>query len=398
MWRPRPSDVGSKMRAPRPAARRTRTGLPGVRGLAGDRGCFEEFVTKYGLDEDLRMSRMVTATRWDDAAGRWVVEARNLLTGVPTWPSVSGIETYGGAKLHGADYDEGVSLGGKDILLTDGGSSTDQILPAIQPIASRVKIFIRSLSWMLPDISTKSGAYTPPEIERFVNDPHAVRSCGRTTSGLWTTSLRSLQDKWAASVAGHIGMVIPEYPNTFTLLGTWTPASNGPTLVAIEAQADYVCASIDRWQTESTLSSVRRLQGVRGAHDGEPGVDGRVPELAQRPPGGSGGAYADDVAGLETLNYLEAMREVRWDGSEFSYKGNRFAWLGDGVSRAEWEPRPNSPTTPRARDDGPHGSRRARGADRQGRVPAAEGAAPGGQAGYAQLDGWEVGTGNECTA
>ncbi|RYP41055.1 hypothetical protein DL767_001216 [Monosporascus sp. MG133] len=475
----------------------------GVRGLAGDPGVLR------GARHQVRVGRAPAAVaRRDgdavnDAAGRLAVEARNLITGAvvedwchilvhatgylnkPAWPSVPGLETYGGAKLHSADYDEAVWLEGKDVLLIGGGSSAVQILPAIQPVANRVKIFIRSPSWMLPDISTESGAYTPLEIEGFVNDPHAVqelrqnnertmnsifkRHClartmtkppyvedekdprrrsddeepdphvrsrmqtchsiglqvskgkyqvigpslsrasqlrpGRSSqpvrdiykqtqyrdstnlvfytlkkdnvdvvysavssftdtgctsedgvshtgsvifcaTGFDTSYVprypvlvestdgkqRNLQDEWAASIEGYMGVGIPEYPNTFTLLGPWTPVSNGPTLVAIKAQIDYVCAFIDRWQTEPTLHSVRPK---RAACD-----DFK--------------AYA--ARAMENL----AMREVRWDDWEFSYKGNRFAWLVDGVSRAEWEPTADLAYYIRERDDGRHGSRRAR--------------------------------------
>ncbi|RYP56741.1 hypothetical protein DL769_009867 [Monosporascus sp. CRB-8-3] len=462
------------------------------------RGYFEEFVAKYGLGEHLRLSHMVTATRWDDAAGRWAVEARNLLTGAvvedwchilvhatgylnkPAWPSVPGLETYGGAKLHSADYDEAVSLEGKNVLLIGGGSSAVQILPAIQPVANRVKIFIRSPSWMLPDISTESGAYTPLEIERFVNDPHAVQElrqnnertmnsifpmyqkgtvlqeqcrslltsetkkilddevmtknlipnfavgckrvipsgfrflktlkkdnvdvvysavssftetgCTSEDGALHTGNViicatgfdtsyvprypvlaesadgkqRNLQDEWAASIEGYMGVGIPEYPNTFTLLGPWTPVSNGPTLVAIEAQADYVCAFIDRWQTEPTLHSVRPK---RAACDDFKAYAARAMENLVWTDGcrnshnnhqAGPGARTPTTWPGSTLHYLEAMREVRWDDWEFSYKGNRFAWLGDGVSRAEWEPTADLAYYIRERDDGPHGSRRAR--------------------------------------
>ncbi|RYP04288.1 hypothetical protein DL764_004551 [Monosporascus ibericus] len=74
----------------------------------------------------------------------------------------------------------------------------------------------------------------------------------------------------------------------------------------------------------------------------------------------SPGARTPTTWPASTLQYLEAMREVRSGDREFSYKGNRFAWLSDGVSRAEWEPTADLAYYIRERDDRPHGSRGAR--------------------------------------
>lgn len=38
-----------------------------------------------------------------------------------------------------------------------------------------------------------------------------------------------------------------------------------------------------------------------------------------------------------TLHYLEAIRELRADDWDIRYKGNRFAWLGNGFSQTEFD-------------------------------------------------------------
>lgn len=131
-------------------------------------------------------------TRWDGEKGEWEVKVEDLSTGKvihdwchilihatgylnkPAWPKIPGIEKYKGIKLHSADYDESVSLEGKNVILVGGGSSAVQILPAIQSVVKRAKIFIRSPVWVLPDISSESGKYSSEQIQKFVNDPKSV--------------------------------------------------------------------------------------------------------------------------------------------------------------------------------------------------------------------------------
>ncbi|KAI6088043.1 FAD/NAD(P)-binding domain-containing protein [Hypoxylon rubiginosum] len=455
------------------------------------KGYFQEFVAKYDLQQFIKTSHLVTETKWSEEKGQWEVRVEDVLTGKvihdwchilihatgylnkPAWPKIPGIEKYKGTKLHSADYDESISLEGKDVLLIGAGSSAVQILPAIQPIVKRAKIFIRSPVWVLPDISSESGKYSLEQIEKFVKDPRAVlelrQNNERTMNSIFTmymkdtilqeqcknllttttkkllqdeemerhlipdfavgckrvipsgykylTTLkkenidvvysgvtsftedgcisddgqshkgdviicatgfntsyvpsypvladgRNLQEEWRESIMGYMGVGISEFPNTLTFLGPYTPVSNGPTLIAIEAQADYICSFIDRYQTEPSMHSFRPKRAAcedfkahvasamerlvwtdrcRNSHNNH-AVGGRVPTTW---PG-------------STLHYLEAVREPRVEDWEFGYRGNRFAWLGDGVSQTEWDPTSDLGYYIRDADDGKSDSRRAR--------------------------------------
>ncbi|KAI3401753.1 hypothetical protein diail_9417 [Diaporthe ilicicola] len=159
---------------------------------------------------------------------------------------------------------------------------------------------------------------------------------------VYGTSGRNLQTEWADSIMGYMGVGISCFPNTFTMLGPYTPLSNGPTLIAIEAQTDYICSFIDRYQTEPSLNTFHVKADVcadfkahvadfmnnkavwtdncRNSHNNH-SIGARVPTTW---PG-------------STLSYLEAMREVRWEDWEMSYSGNRFSFLGNGISQTEWD-------------------------------------------------------------
>lgn len=123
---------------------------------------------------------------------------------------------------------------------------------------------------------------------------------------------RDLQDEWSESIMGYMGVAASEFPNMLTFLGPYTPVSNGPTLIVIEAQANYICSFIDRYQTEPIHNVAPKAAACRdfkshvvgfmeksvwtddcrNSHNNHT-VGGRVPTTW---PG-------------STLHYLEAMRE-----------------------------------------------------------------------------------------
>lgn len=162
-------------------------------------------------------------------------------------------------------------------------------------------------------------------------------------------------------------------------LGPYSPVGNGPTLAAIgqrwslvfllvswqcaEIQADYILALVDRYQTENIHSFAPKAiaesdfsahvagfmktavysEGCRSGHKNHT-INGRVPTLW---PG-------------STLHYMEAMREVRADDWDVTYNGNRFAWLGNGISQTEFDPTSDLGWYIRDKDDGAFASRRKR--------------------------------------
>jgi cation diffusion facilitator CzcD-associated flavoprotein CzcO len=175
---------------------------------------FQEFVNKYGLGQHLKMSHCVEETTWkeDRIQGWWEVVTKNLVTGQvikdwchvlvhatgylnkPAWPQVPGIDNFEGIKTHSADYDTDIPLAGKEVLLIGAGSSGVQILPAIQPIVKSVTVFVRSPTWVLPDISTEAGQFSREEIEKFKREPQTVMNLRqeneRTMNSIFSVYLR----------------------------------------------------------------------------------------------------------------------------------------------------------------------------------------------------------------
>lgn len=452
---------------------------------------FEGFAAKYELPKNIRTLHRVTETSWDPLKGQWHITVTDLQSGKtvddwchilvhatgylnkPAWPSVPGTESFRGPKLHSAEWDESVSLEGKNVLLIGSGASSAQILPAIQPIVKTAKVFVRTPRWTLPSVNSKKGKFSPEEMERFVNEPDAVFNLRleneRTLNSFFTMYMKgtilqdqarkhlesemkkvvsdpemqkrlvpdfpvgckrilpsgdqflhaikednvevvysgvksftetgcisddgqshdgdviicatgfdtsfvprypilfqghNLQDDWNASITGYMGVGIAECPNSFTLAGPWTPISNGPVIVAIESQTDFVCAFIDKYQTEPGMHSMHLKAAA--SYD----FKAYVAQVTKKMVWSDNCRNSHNVRSNwgqssitwpgSTLHYLEALREPRFEDYDFEYSGNRFSWLGDGLSQTEWDATADLAYYIRSSDDGKHLSRGAR--------------------------------------
>ncbi|KAL2847074.1 hypothetical protein BJX68DRAFT_268374 [Aspergillus pseudodeflectus] len=167
---------------------------------------------------------------------------------------------------------------------------------------------------------------------------------------------RNLRDEWAEEPAAYLGVAAAGYPNYFMFLGPNCPVGNGPVLIAIETQADYMLQMLDRWQTENIHSFSPKEAAVRDfvAHK-DAFMQGTVWSEECRSWYKSG-PTSNKVSALwpgSTLHYLEAMATVRGDDWDIEYKGNRFSWLGNGLSQTEVDDTADLAYYIRNHDDGP---------------------------------------------
>ncbi|KAF5004023.1 hypothetical protein FDECE_9469 [Fusarium decemcellulare] len=147
----------------------------------------------------------------------------------------------------------------------------------------------------------------------------------------------NLQDKWAVNPESYLGVAAADFENYFVFLGPNCPIGNGPVLSAIEAQADWMCKIIDRFQTTNIKRFAPKAEAVRDFIDYK---DWFMQHTVWSDPCRSW--YKNGPEGPilalwpgSTLHYIECMRDVRYDDLEITYAGNRFSWLGNGYSRCE---------------------------------------------------------------
>ncbi len=120
-----------------------------------------------GLTDRLRCNTEVEGMTWDAAAGAWLVDVRDTVTGaaeqitahavvaamgilrVPKLPDIPGRETFAGPALHTALWDKTVDLAGKRVGVIGTGASANQVVPAISPIVDELVVYQRSAHWMM---------------------------------------------------------------------------------------------------------------------------------------------------------------------------------------------------------------------------------------------------------
>jgi cyclohexanone monooxygenase len=124
----------------------------------------EHVADRFDLRRDIQFETRVDAAVWDDAATRWRVsldrgggaEAQFLImaTGclsAPKLPEVPGIDSFGGATYHTAQWPhEGVDFSGARVAVIGTGSSGVQAIPMIAEQAERLTVFQRTPNYSIP--------------------------------------------------------------------------------------------------------------------------------------------------------------------------------------------------------------------------------------------------------
>jgi cation diffusion facilitator CzcD-associated flavoprotein CzcO len=121
-----------------------------------------QIASRHGLARYLRFGHDVTAARWDEGAGRWLISttkgqfaARYLIAGVgalaePSLPDIPGIETFAGTIMHSARWDSGWRPEGRRVAVVGTGASAIQIVPSIQPAVEHLSVFQRTAPFVVP--------------------------------------------------------------------------------------------------------------------------------------------------------------------------------------------------------------------------------------------------------
>jgi cation diffusion facilitator CzcD-associated flavoprotein CzcO len=104
----------------------------------------------------------VTSARWDDAAQRWQVStsagdfrARVLISAAgaladPTYPDITGLDSFAGTVMHSARWDADHDLTGERVAVIGTGASAIQVVPAIQPVVGSIAVYQRTPAWVVP--------------------------------------------------------------------------------------------------------------------------------------------------------------------------------------------------------------------------------------------------------
>jgi cation diffusion facilitator CzcD-associated flavoprotein CzcO len=141
----------------------------------------EHCVQKYDLTPHIHFGTRVSDAAWDDHAGVWRVrtasgpqyEAEVLVAGVgqlhrPVVPDLAGLGEFAGTAFHSANWQAGIDLRGRKVVVVGNAASAVQFVPRIAPVVGALTIVQRSANWVLP---RNDRAFSRAEQDRFAQFP-----------------------------------------------------------------------------------------------------------------------------------------------------------------------------------------------------------------------------------
>jgi cation diffusion facilitator CzcD-associated flavoprotein CzcO len=139
----------------------------------------EDVVRRHGVEDRVRTGTEVKQARWVADRSRWSLqtsagqhEADVLITAcgqlsVPSIPALRGLESFAGPVFHTAEWRHDIGLEGRRVAVVGTGCSAIQVVPAIQPIVSRLDVYQRSPGWTFPRMDFAYSARAKHLFERY---------------------------------------------------------------------------------------------------------------------------------------------------------------------------------------------------------------------------------------
>jgi cation diffusion facilitator CzcD-associated flavoprotein CzcO len=129
---------------------------------------FENFADRYNSHRYIKLNTKVLEGRWHNDRGVWIITLEDERTketwqdwahifingtGILNtwkWPDIDGLHYFQGPLIHSAKWDHSVDFTNKTVGVIGVGSSSVQIVPQLQKIVKKLKVFIRSSTWISP--------------------------------------------------------------------------------------------------------------------------------------------------------------------------------------------------------------------------------------------------------
>ncbi|GAA6060117.1 hypothetical protein JCM10212_003525 [Sporobolomyces blumeae] len=269
----------------------------------------EDVAAKYRLDRFIRYRHKLTRAEWNEESGQWTLSfdvlgeqgekvgekeetADVVIQGMGglsrwDWPDIEGLNNFKGTKLHSAAYVGGAEeQAGKSVAVIGSGSSSIQIVPALQPHAVRVDNYVRGSTWIAapfastqllkrqPDGSNhvfseeekRFWAEHPDEYHKFrqsmekeLNSVHGVTMKGSPLQLGAVEAFRDLMKQKLAKKPHIAEKLIPKFPVACRRL---TPGP-GYLEALVEDNVDFISDPIKR----ITETGIETVGGVHREYD-----------------------------------------------------------------------------------------------------------------------------------
>ena len=160
-----PAPLYSFSFAPNPRWKRRFAAAPEIQAY------MQQCARRFGLAPHLRFGRRISAARFDEAAGRWLIDieggakisARFFVCSTgplsqPRLPDIPGLADFRGRLLHSAQWDTSADLTGQRVGVIGTGSTASQLLAPIARQAAQLHLFQRTANWVLPRLDRRYNA------------------------------------------------------------------------------------------------------------------------------------------------------------------------------------------------------------------------------------------------
>ena len=142
-----------------------------------------EVVARHDLRRKIRFGCALVEARFDEKARMWravtstgdAITARVIVSGVgglnrPFIPALDGADAFAGPTMHTAAWNHDVSLDGKRVAVVGSAASAIQAVPVLASKVSRLTVFQRTPSWVMP---RRDRALAPAERRFLLRSPRA---------------------------------------------------------------------------------------------------------------------------------------------------------------------------------------------------------------------------------
>ncbi len=154
-------------------------------------------VERNGLRKYMKLRHTVLGAKWSPQDAKWIVQVERpdgqvfedrcdfFINGSGLlnnwkWPDIKGLKSFRGPICHSAAYDTSLDVEGKRVAVIGSGSSSIQIVAAIQPKVKQLHTWVRSQIWVTPGFAqTFAGPggmnmkYSQETKDLFNKDPAA---------------------------------------------------------------------------------------------------------------------------------------------------------------------------------------------------------------------------------
>jgi len=143
----------------------------------------EAIAENFQISNLLRLSEAVASVTWNETLCLWRVtteagrniEANAIITALgqlnrPALPEIEGRDSFIGASMHSARWDDTVCLKGKHVGVIGSAASAVQLVPEVAKEAAELTVFQRSPNWIIPKVDREVTDHRPEFARRGDRD------------------------------------------------------------------------------------------------------------------------------------------------------------------------------------------------------------------------------------